>query len=112
MKPQPRGRLDYIAATLRAAADGKTKTQIMYAAFLSYSQAGVLLRFLVKKKLVQFDRVMGIYRLNRTGEALLRFYDAIADETGIAQIMEMSPKALRELPRAKDESIDVRIPRE
>jgi predicted transcriptional regulator len=99
MKPQPRGRLDYIAATLRAAADGKTKTQIMYAAFLSYSQASVILRFLVKKKLLKHEGVMGTYKLTKTGESLIRFYDAIANETGIAQIMEMPPGAIRKLPQ-------------
>ncbi len=99
MKPQPRGRLDYIASTLRAAADGKTKTQIMYSAFLSYSQATLWLRFLVRKKLLEHDEEMRVYRRTKTGALLLRFYDGIAYQSGIASIMEMPPGAARELPR-------------
>jgi predicted transcriptional regulator len=98
MKPQPRGRLDYIASTLRAAADGKTKTQIMYSAFLSHSQATLWLRFLVKKKLLDHDKEMAVYRRTERGASLLRFYDGIAYVSGIASIMQMSPGAIRELP--------------
>jgi predicted transcriptional regulator len=99
MKPQPRGRLDYIASTLRAAADGKTKTQIMYSAFLSHSQATLWLRFLARKKLLKHDREMGTYRRTKKGTSLLHFYDGIAYESGIASIMQMPPGAIRELPR-------------
>ena len=104
MKPQPRGRLDYIAATLRAAADGRTKTQVMYSAFLSYAQATELLRLLVRKKLLQHDKVAGTYRPTRTGAMLLRAYDGIAYETGIAQIMDRPPGATKEFLRAARES--------
>jgi predicted transcriptional regulator len=107
MKPQPRGRLDYIASTLRAAEDGKTKMQIMYAAFLSYSQATMWLRFLVRKKLLKHDEEMGVYRQTKRGAFLLRFYDGIAYESGIASIMEMPPGAVRELPRATKVELDV-----
>jgi predicted transcriptional regulator len=95
MKPQSRGRLDYIASTLRAAADGKTKTQVMYSAFLSYSQATLWLRFLVKKKLLKHDEEMGVYRRTKTGALLLRFYDGIAFQSGIASLMEMPPGVIR-----------------
>jgi predicted transcriptional regulator len=95
MKPKPRGRLDYMASTLRAAADGKTKTQIMYSAFLSYSQATLWLRFLVRKKLLNHDKEMGVYRRTKTGALLLRFYDGIAYQSEIASIMEMPPGAVR-----------------
>jgi predicted transcriptional regulator len=95
MNPQPRGRLDYIASTLRAAADGKTKTQIMYSAFLSYAQATLWLRFLVRKKLLKHDKEMGVYRRTKRGALLLRFYDGIAYQSGIASIMEMPPGATR-----------------
>jgi predicted transcriptional regulator len=105
MRPQPRGRLDYIAATLRAAADGKTKTQIMYAAFLSYAQANILLRYLVNKKLIRHEKVTGRYYQTRRGTMALRYYDAIADQTGIAQIMDMPPGAIRELPPVENKQI-------
>jgi predicted transcriptional regulator len=104
MKPRSRGRLDYIASTLRGAADGKTKTQIMYSAFLSYSQATLWLRFLVRKKLLKHDQEMEVYRRTKTGELLLHFYDGIAYQSGIASIMEMPPGAVRELPRITTKS--------
>jgi predicted transcriptional regulator len=99
MKPQPRGRLDYIASTLRAAADGKTKTQIMYSAFLSHSQATLWLRFLVRKGLLKNDEEMGVFKQTERGASLLLFYDGIAHQSGIASIMAMPPGAIREQPR-------------
>jgi predicted transcriptional regulator len=107
MKPQPRGRLDYIASTLRAAADGKTMTEIMYSAFLSHSQATLWLRFLVGKNLLKHDKEMRVYRQTKTGVLLLGFYDGIAQESGIARIMEMPPGAARELPRITTKSSDM-----
>ena len=107
MKPQPRGRLDYIASTLRAAADGRTKTQIMYSAFLSSSQATLWLRFLVRKKLLKHDKEMEVYKQTNTGALLLHFYDGIAYQSGIASIMEMPPGAARELPRITTRSSDM-----
>ena len=104
MKAQPRGRLDYIASTLRAAADGKTKTQIMYSAFLSHSQATLWLSFLVRKKLLKHDEEMGVYRRTKTGALLLRFYDGIAYQSGIASIMETLPGVAREPSRITTES--------
>ena len=98
MKPQPRGRLDYIASTLRAAADGKTKTQIMYSAFLSYAQATLWLRFLVRKRLLEHDKEMGVYRRTKAGALLLRVYDGIAFQSEVASIMETPPGAIREPP--------------
>ena len=72
-----RGRLDFIAATLRAAGDGRTKTQIMYSAFLSYSQAERFVRFLIQKKLLMYEEGTGRYRRTQTGERLLRVYDGL-----------------------------------
>ena len=104
MKPQPRGRLDYLASTLRAAADGKTKTQIMYSAFLSHSQATLWLRFLVRKRLLKHDEEMGVYRRTKRGALLLHFYDGIAYQSGIASVMELPPGAIRGSPKDYKES--------
>ncbi len=78
-----RGRLDFIAATLRAAGEGRTKTQIMYLAFLSYSRADQFLRFLVERRLLKRERGTEIYRLTETGANLLRVYDGLGDLMGI-----------------------------
>jgi predicted transcriptional regulator len=64
---------------LRAAANGATKTRIMYGAYLSYAQVKEYLSFLIEKNLISYEEGTGLYKLTEGGMKLLRTYEGISD---------------------------------
>jgi predicted transcriptional regulator len=97
---KPRGRLDFIAGALRAAEDGRTKTEIMYSAFMSYSQANLFLRFLVGRGLLEYERETGLFSRTKAGDYVLLEYDGMVEAMGIERFAGRSLRATREsMPR-------------
>jgi predicted transcriptional regulator len=69
---QYRSRTDIIAAMLRVANKGATKTRMMYGAYLSSAQLKEYVEFLVARNLIRRDEVTSLYWLTEQGMQFLR----------------------------------------
>ena len=77
---------------LRAANQGATKTKIMYAAYLSYTQVQEYLKYLQERELLSFDAGKSIYKLTEKGLQFLhtceQLNEMIVDTRAIAKAEE------------------------
>ena len=76
-----RGRMEIIAMILQSAAEGTTKTRIMYAAYLSFQQVNDYLEFLQENDLLQYENETGFYRVTEKGYTFLRISNELNDLT-------------------------------
>ena len=74
-----RGRMEIIAMILHTAAEGSTKTRIMYAAYLSFQQVNDYLEFLQENDLLQYENETGIYRATERGYKFLKISNELND---------------------------------
>ena len=74
-----RSRVDIVAMVLTAATGGATKTRLMYAAYLSYSQVVEYLAFLQEKGLILNEMGTQRYKLTEKGLHFLHVYDQISE---------------------------------
>ncbi len=65
--------MEIVATVLRTAAKGSTKTRIMYDAYLSHSQVGEYLNYLLGSGMLLYDGEEGLYRIT---DKALRFLNA------------------------------------
>ncbi|MDA4130977.1 MAG: winged helix-turn-helix domain-containing protein [Thaumarchaeota archaeon] len=79
-----RSSTEIIDSMLRSIKTGATKTQIMYKAYMSYSQLQGYLKLLQERDLIQYEQGSQLYRITERG---LRFIDAYD------QISELVPNA-------------------
>jgi len=76
-----RGRIDIIAAILRAILGGskdQTKTNIAYRTLLSHSQVKKYLPILLDKQFVSYHQESRVYRVTRRGINFLQLYEQVA----------------------------------
>ena len=76
-----RGRMEIIGMILQTAAEGNTKTRIMYAAYLSFQQVNDYLQFLQENDLLQYEDETGIYRVTEKGYRFLKISNELNDLT-------------------------------
>ena len=70
-----RSRIDIASQIIESASSGDvTKTQIMYKAFLSYSQLREYLTLLVEQDLLEYQIKTSTYRASQKGIHFLRLY--------------------------------------
>jgi predicted transcriptional regulator len=75
-----RSRSQIITEILRVTAlNGATKMNIMYRAFLSYTQLKEYLEFLQASEMIQYFEDARLYRVTEKGKKLLQAYDEIDD---------------------------------
>ena len=75
-----RSRTDIVNAILRAIPPtGASKTKLMYAAYISFSQAKEYLPYLESRELVRLDRTSQLYRLTERGSQIIRLYNSMAE---------------------------------
>ena len=75
-----RSRSQIITEILRVIeVNGATKMNIMYRAFLSYTQLKEYLEFLQASEMMQYVEYARTYRITEKGKKLLQAYDAIDD---------------------------------
>ena len=74
-----RSRAEIVSQILRAANGGTGKTRIMYAAYISYSQTMEYLDFLVRRKLLTYDKQSGRYKPTDRGLRFLSLYDELGE---------------------------------
>jgi len=67
-----RGKMEIIAMILQTAAEGATKTRIMYSAYLSFQQVNDYLGFLQENNLLLYENETGFYRITEKGYMFLR----------------------------------------
>ena len=83
-----RSRTEIAEMILRAANQGATKTRIMYAAYLSYTQVQEYLKYLQERELLVYDTEKSVYKLTEKG---LQFLHACEQVNGM--MMDTQPKA-------------------
>ena len=71
--------MEIIAMILQTAAQGVTKTRIMYAAYLSFQQVNDYLEFLQENGLLQYENEMGHYRVTEKGFRFLKISNEMND---------------------------------
>ena len=76
-----RSRMDIVAQILEAANDGigRTRTKIMYKAYVSYPQLNGYLEMLVKKGLLDYDKRTKLYKTTEKGNIFLNGYEKIGN---------------------------------
>ena len=67
-----RDRMEIFAMILQIAAQGVTKTKIMYAAYLSFQQVSEYLEFLQENDLLQYEKETEHYRVTEKGFRFLK----------------------------------------
>ena len=73
--------MEIVAMILQTAAEGSTKTRIMYSAYLSFQQVNDYLEFLQENDLVQYEDETGIYRVTEKGYRFLKISNELNDLT-------------------------------
>ena len=73
--------MEIVAIILQTAAEGSTKTRIMYSAYLSFQQVNDYLGFLQENDLVQYEDETGIYRVTEKGYRFLKISNELNDLT-------------------------------
>lgn len=74
-----RSRSDITSVILDSARAGATKTQIMYGAFLSYTQLVGYLKLLQEKSLLTYDKEAQLYRVTEKGLKFLSMSNKLND---------------------------------
>lgn len=64
---------------LQTAAEGATKTRIMYAAYLSFQQVNDYLEFLLENDLLLYENETGFYRITEKGHTFLKISNEMND---------------------------------
>jgi predicted transcriptional regulator len=72
-----RSRTEIMDSILRSLGPGATKTQIMYKAYLSFSQLKEYLSILQEKNLLAYEEGSNLYRLTQKGLRFMNAYDEI-----------------------------------
>jgi predicted transcriptional regulator len=72
-----RSSTEIIDAMLRSVKSGATKTQIMYRAYMSFSQLKEYLSLLEERNLLSYDIASGLYNLTEKGLQFMNAYDQI-----------------------------------
>jgi predicted transcriptional regulator len=72
-----RGSTEIIDSILRSIGSGCTKTHIMYAAYLSYSQLTGYLNLLQERELIVYEKEIHLFRLTEKGLRFMNAYDQI-----------------------------------
>lgn len=67
------------AANGRIGKIGATQTTIMYKAFLTFTQLKEYLSFLMKRELLEFDKLDRVYSTTEKGKHFLQMYNQISD---------------------------------
>lgn len=75
-----RSRSDIIGLILEAANGGATKTNIMYKAFLTFTQMREYLALLMEKELIKYEEGAQRYRTTEKGIRLLQMCNQINEE--------------------------------
>ncbi len=74
-----RSRADITTMILEVARTGATKTQIMYGAYLSYTQLVEYLKLLQEKALITHDKEKQLYRVTEKGIKFLHTSNKLND---------------------------------
>jgi predicted transcriptional regulator len=74
-----RSRTEIMDSILHALGPGATKTQIMYKAYLSFSQLKEYLALLQEKELLSYEDGSHLYRLTEKGLRFMNAYDEIEE---------------------------------
>ena len=82
---------EIMEAMLRSIKSGATKTQIMYGAYLSYSQLTMYLRSMEKNGLVIFDSQLRLYRITEKGVRFMDLCDMINVDNPLSE-KEVAPE--------------------
>ena len=64
---------------LQTAAEGATKTRIMYAAYVSFQQVNDYLQFLQENNLLLYENETGFYRITEKGRTFLMLSNEMND---------------------------------
>lgn len=72
-----RSRTEITSRILESAAEGTTKTKIMYKAFLSYAQLQEYLSVLVQNGLLEHDKGEQLYRTTEKGHRFLNITNSL-----------------------------------
>ncbi len=70
-----RTKTDIIAVILSSAANGATKTKIMYNAYISYPQLKSYLAYLLENGLLERERGSNLFQVTEKGRQFLRAHD-------------------------------------
>ena len=81
-----RSRTEITTEILEAAKERLTKTQIMYKAYLSYSQLKEYLALLSENELLSYDKAERVYRTTEKGIKLVAMYQKMNLLTGDMKI--------------------------
>jgi predicted transcriptional regulator len=76
-----RSRAEIIATILQATGEGLTKTRILYAASLSFSQMQGYLEFLVERGLLRLEDDRRVYVMTEKGLRFLHAFDSLGKLT-------------------------------
>ena len=68
-----------MALMVQSANKGATKSQLMYASYLSTLQVNIYLDFLLEKELLYLDEDSQLYRMTEKGLGFLKAYREISD---------------------------------
>jgi predicted transcriptional regulator len=71
--------MEIIAMILETAAEGATKTRIMYAAYLSFQQVKDYLDYLQGNDLILYENETGFYKVTEKGNRFLRISNELND---------------------------------
>ena len=80
-----RSRSDIIGLILEAANGGASKTNIMYKAFLTFSQMREYLGLLIQKGLIEYEEGSQRYRTTEKGLRVLQMCNQISEELVILE---------------------------
>lgn len=80
-----RSRSDIIGLILEAANGGASKTNIMYKAFLTFSQMREYLGLLIQKGLIEYEEGSQRYRTTEKGMRVLQMCNQISEELVILE---------------------------
>ena len=81
-----RSRTEITTEILEAAKERLTKTQIMYRAYLSYSQLKEYLALLTENQLLSYEKAEHVYRTTEKGTKLVATYQKMKMLTGDMKI--------------------------
>lgn len=76
-----RSRTEIVSQILEAAANGTSKTKIMYKAFLSYAQLKEYLEVLTANGLLEYQQGDELYKTTAKGKKFLTLYSSMGDLT-------------------------------
>lgn len=83
-----RSRIEIINMMLDSARSGATKTQIMYKAYLSYSQLVEYIEYLQQNRLITHNEGMQLYRPTEKGLKFLNLSEKLSQMTVVTKLVK------------------------